>query len=69
MLISGTVASTAQLRAAGVGSTLPAASVTRSRKVCEPLAKAGYPAGERHPMNSPARGRTRRWTPPRSRRR
>src|SRR5215210_5299980 len=36
------------VRVAGVGSTLPAASVARTSKVCEPVASEVYALGELH---------------------
>src|SRR5215212_7616645 len=42
----GAVASTVQVRAAGVGSTLPAASFARTSKVWLPAARLAYALGE-----------------------
>jgi hypothetical protein len=39
--VSGSVVSTVQVLLAGLASTLPAASVARTSKVCEPAASAG----------------------------
>ena len=36
IVVSGATVSTVQVRVASVGSTLPAASVARTRKVCDP---------------------------------
>jgi hypothetical protein len=36
IVVSGPVASTTQVKLAGVGSTLPAASIARTWKVCAP---------------------------------
>jgi hypothetical protein len=45
-LTVGLVASTTKLRAAGVGSALPAASVALTSKVWGPSARSGYSCGE-----------------------
>jgi hypothetical protein len=51
IVVSGGVLSTAwtvQPKLAGVGSTLPAASVARTSKVCGPTARPANSAGEVH---------------------
>src|SRR6476620_5195167 len=42
-----------QVRSAGVGSELPAASIARTAKTCEPTARSAYFFGDVHPSKAP----------------
>ena len=53
IVVSGAVASTVHAREAAVWSTLPAASVARTSKVCGPSASALYACGDVHAVNVP----------------
>ncbi len=48
IVVCGAVVSTVQVRAAGVGSGLPAASLAVTVRVCEPSLRAVYGWGDRH---------------------
>ena len=50
MVVSGVVPSTVQVHVAGDGSTTPAASRARARKVCEPSVSALYETGLVHAL-------------------
>src|SRR5688572_23556409 len=57
MVVLGSVLSTmVHVKLAGVRSTLPASSMARTSKVCEPTVKSANPNGERHSMRSPVWG-------------
>ena len=64
---TGSVVSTVKVRLAGVASVLPAASVARTSKVCEPSASAVVVNGVVHDAKDPRRPGTRTSSPPRSR--
>jgi hypothetical protein len=53
MVVSGGVASTVQVRLAGLASTFPAASTARTLKVCEPSVRLVIVNGLVHPLNDP----------------
>src|SRR5438093_1098564 len=51
--VSGGVRSMLQLKLAGLGSTLPAASLARTSKVCGPAPRLVYVFGLAHALNPP----------------
>src|SRR5262249_4917282 len=53
IVVSGAVRSTTQVNDAGVGSTLPAASIARTWKVCEPSARVPVLNGDVQATNAP----------------
>ena len=56
IMVFGAAVSTVKLRNAGVGSTLPAESVARTSKVCEPSARAAVVSGaEQSPQGPPSK--------------
>ena len=59
IVVSGAAVSTVKLREAGVGSTLPAASVARTSKVCDPCVRVALVKGE--VQEAKAAASTRHW--------
>ena len=53
MVVVGAMPSALQLHSAGVGSTLPAASLARTAKSCSPQSRFVYVCGEAHGMKPP----------------
>ncbi len=53
IVVSGAIVSTVNVRAAGVGSTLPAASSARTSSVCRPSARAEATCGDEQAANVP----------------
>src|SRR5919206_85670 len=64
MAIVGRVVSTLHVNEAGVASVLPAASVARTWKVCEPSARPVYCLGEVQAVKPPASSWHWKLTPP-----